>query len=107
MRRLFLFFKGHLLRGRLHPKFPLRGGPVLVHSGPLICVVWPEEGLRVTGGVAVMAGYGRGRVVRVSPDNADCALRGRSFVCVGLNMRRLVRGDSACCWGVRGLGRVR
>ena len=28
----FIFFKGHLLKEQLHPKFRLRGGPVLVHS---------------------------------------------------------------------------
>ena len=43
-----------------------------------------------------------GDVVRVSQDDADCALRGRPFVCVELNLRRLARGEPACCWGAQG-----
>jgi hypothetical protein len=45
---------------------------------------------------------GEGRVVIVSQDGADCALRSRPFVCIGLNLRRLARGESAYYWVARG-----
>ena len=38
-------------------------------------------------------------MVRVPEDDTDCASRGRPFVCVGMNLRRLTRGESACYWG--------
>ena len=45
------------------------------------------------------SGLGRvrveGKVVRVPEDDADCVSRGRPFVCVDLNLRRLARGESA------------
>ena len=57
------------------------------------------------GGVGVRAGKGGGEVVRVPQDNTDSRLRDRPFVCVGLNLRRLVRGESEC-YKSSGLGRV-
>jgi hypothetical protein len=41
-------------------------------------------------------------MVRVSLGDTDCALRGRPFACVGLNLRRLARGKFACDWGTQG-----
>ena len=37
-----------------------------------------------------------GVVVGVPQDDTDCASRGRPFVCVDLNLRRLIRGEFAC-----------
>ena len=46
------------------------------------------------------SGLGRvrveGGVVRVPQGKTDSALRGRPFVCVDLNLRRLARRESAC-----------
>ena len=43
----------------------------------------------------------------VPEDDTDCASRGRPFVCVELNLRRLARGEPAYYWEGSGLERVR
>ena len=42
------------------------------------------------------------RVVEVPQDDTDFAFRGRLFVGVELDLRRLARGESACYWVARG-----
>ena len=54
------------------------------------------KSLRVIEGLGVRAGQGGGVVVWVPEDDADCASRGRPFVCVDLNLRCLTRGEFAC-----------
>ena len=61
----------------------------------LICVVWPEESLRVIEGLGVRVGK-CGGVVTVPNGDTNCASRGRPFVCVKLNLRRLDRREYAC-----------
>ena len=59
-----------------------------------LCVLLKGSGL---GRVKVVGGRG---LVRVPEDDTDCASRDRPFVCIDLNLRRLVRGEFAFYWGL-------